>query len=71
MFLFSNIRSRSRDSCKGDSGGPLQYRDLSTNKWYMSGIVSFGTGTDCKPIHVLGVYTKVSNYIRFLDTYIL
>lgn len=32
-----------KDSCNGDSGGPLMYFG-DNNSWYATGIVSFGAG---------------------------
>lgn len=54
-----------KDSCRGDSGGPLMTRAKDDpNRWFVEGIVSFGTacGTDGWP----GVYTKVSEYTSWL-----
>ncbi|XP_044005747.1 trypsin-4-like [Aphidius gifuensis] len=47
---------RNRDSCNGDSGGPL------TNKLKIHGIVSFGIKCGVNP----GVYVKVSHYIKWI-----
>jgi trypsin len=55
----------SKDSCQGDSGGPL----IQNNK--LSGIVSFG-GSDtqaCGAPDFPGVYTKVANYIDWIESY--
>ncbi|RZC38819.1 serine protease easter-like, partial [Asbolus verrucosus] len=56
---------RGRDSCNGDSGGPL----MSTTKndsaqWYIEGVVSFGAkcGTEGWP----GIYTRVSEYVDWI-----
>uniref|UniRef100_A0A182TI02 CLIP domain-containing serine protease n=1 Tax=Anopheles melas TaxID=34690 RepID=A0A182TI02_9DIPT len=62
---------KGKDSCRGDSGGPLmRYGDgrSSSKYWYLIGLVSFGLeqcGTDGVP----GVYTRMSEYMDWvLDT---
>jgi len=55
-----------KDSCKGDSGGPLYYSHKvgSENTWYLLGLVSFGT-KQCgsgKP----GVYTRVESFVPWI-----
>jgi trypsin len=55
----------SKDSCQGDSGGPL----IQDNK--LSGIVSWG-GSDtqaCGAPNFPGVYTRVANYIDWIESY--
>ncbi|XP_058792483.1 trypsin-3-like [Phymastichus coffea] len=52
-----------RDSCKGDSGGPLLVRN-DVGAMEVVGIVSFGRG--CAKPRFPGVYTKVSNYLGWI-----
>ncbi|KAJ8357853.1 hypothetical protein SKAU_G00206470 [Synaphobranchus kaupii] len=52
------------DACEGDSGGPMVTRHRGT--WYVIGLVSWGEG--CGRREKLGIYTKVSNYMEWIDS---
>lgn len=57
-----------KDSCSGDSGGPLKMRytnDRNELVYVQQGIVSFGP-RKCGAIGKPGVYTKVSPYIDWI-----
>ena len=53
-----------RDSCKGDSGGPLISTSTNGNTMYLMGLVAFGT-TQCATGSP-GVYTNVQHYIGWI-----
>ena len=54
------------DSCTGDSGGPLIYREYTSSPWYQVGIVSFGYGDQCGSKYP-GIYTKVGGYLDWIE----
>jgi len=57
---------RNRDSCNGDSGGPLMSTTGNkTAQFYIEGIVSFGAkcGSEGWP----GIYTRVSKYLDWIQ----
>ena len=51
------------DACQGDSGGPLLW--INNNRVYQIGIVSWGI--DCAKTGNPGVYTKVNNYLTWIQ----
>jgi len=55
-----------KDTCQGDSGGTIDYMDPETKQYMAIGIVSWGYGCarDNKP----GVYTKVTNYLDWMQS---
>lgn len=61
--------TKGRDSCRGDSGGPLMHLAFSNNthsvNWYLSGVVSFGP-SPCGLENWPGVYTKMSRYVEWI-----
>lgn len=56
-----------KDACQGDSGGPIVYKD--GNNYIQQGIVSWG-GEECADPFEPGVYTKVSNYVNWINNII-
>uniref|UniRef100_A0A8C6XY49 Peptidase S1 domain-containing protein n=1 Tax=Naja naja TaxID=35670 RepID=A0A8C6XY49_NAJNA len=56
-----------KDTCLGDSGGAFVIRDLDNRRWVAQGLVSWGGPEECGSKQVYGVYTKVSNYVDWLQ----
>ncbi|CAF4263140.1 unnamed protein product, partial [Rotaria socialis] len=53
-----------KDTCRGDSGGPLMA--FVNNTWVLAGLTSFGYG--CAQAGYPGVYARVSAFISFINS---
>ncbi|XP_050164392.1 LOW QUALITY PROTEIN: mannan-binding lectin serine protease 1 [Myiozetetes cayanensis] len=56
-----------KDTCLGDSGGAFVIQDPGTRRWVAQGLVSWGGPEECGSKQVYGVYTKVSNYVNWVE----
>lgn len=61
--ICAGSRFEKKDTCKGDSGGPLQIKEQCIST--IVGVTSFGRG--CGNIGVPGVYTRVSHFIDWIE----
>ncbi|ETP41718.1 hypothetical protein F442_10957 [Phytophthora nicotianae P10297] len=56
------------DCCAGDSGGPLILEGLSTTEDVLIGLVSWGKNETCGREGYPGVYSRVSNARKWIDS---
>uniref|UniRef100_A0A3B4WMQ9 Prostasin-like n=3 Tax=Seriola TaxID=8160 RepID=A0A3B4WMQ9_SERLL len=65
-MICAGVLAGGKDSCQGDSGGPMVSKQGSV--WVQSGIVSFGFG--CARPNLPGVYSRVSRYQSWINSFI-
>lgn len=63
-MLCAGFKVGGKDSCGGDSGGPLIVKSDVDNKVFQVGIVSWGIG--CAQPENYGVYTRVSKFYNWI-----
>uniref|UniRef100_A0A1Q3EYM8 Putative trypsin-like serine protease n=2 Tax=Culex tarsalis TaxID=7177 RepID=A0A1Q3EYM8_CULTA len=52
-----------RDSCNGDSGGPLHFLDERVSRFFLVGVTSFGLGCG----ETASIYTRVAAYLDWIE----
>lgn len=66
-MLCAGYAAGGKDSCFGDSGGPLMV-SVGSGSYVQVGVVSWGEG--CALEGYYGVYTRVSNYAVWISSYV-
>ncbi|XP_050559835.1 serine protease snake-like [Spodoptera frugiperda] len=61
-------RYESKDTCPGDSGGPLQIKSKKIDCMYIIVGVTSNGEQDCATPHSAGVYTKVAAYVPWIES---
>lgn len=60
----------SKDTCGGDSGGPLMSLDTSNadddDRWYIEGVTSYGS-VRCGEANVPAIYARVLSYLDWIQ----
>jgi len=63
--ICAGSHEQAKDTCEGDSGGPLQITKIEDCMYKIVGITSFGKG--CGIANIPAIYTRVSKYIDWIE----
>ncbi|PSN31833.1 hypothetical protein C0J52_20870 [Blattella germanica] len=68
-MICSGVLAGGKDSCDGDSGGPLQLAATSAEcSAEIIGVVSFAFSSECGQKEVPAIYTRVSKYVPWIES---
>ena len=56
-----------KDVCKGDSGGGYLFQDPADDRWFLGGLVSWGSNEGCALPNKYGVYLNVKDYLDWIQ----
>jgi secreted trypsin-like serine protease len=65
IFICAGWRNGGKDSCEGDSGGPMVLQRDEDSKWTLGGVISWGIG--CAEPNQPGVYTRISEFRHWIN----
>lgn len=65
ISLCAGFKAGARDSCEGDSGGPLFHEDAVDESPTLVGVVSWGEG--CAQAFKYGVYVNIAEYSKWIN----
>ncbi|HIG31134.1 MAG TPA: serine protease [Verrucomicrobiales bacterium] len=64
--IAAGFKAGGKDSCSGDSGGPLIIQNLTSGTWMLAGVVSFGSDKGCAAADAYGIYSSVPFHFDWL-----
>jgi len=65
IFICAGYREGGKDSCEGDSGGPMSVQRQDDGRFMLSGVISWGIG--CAEKNQPGVYTRISDFREWIN----
>jgi len=67
IFICAGYADGKRDSCEGDSGGPMVLQQ--DDHWVLGGVISWGIG--CAEANQPGVYTRITEFRDWINKIIV
>ncbi len=69
--VLAGLAEGGKDTCEGDSGGPLMARDIHRGEWRMLAVIAGGADLGCAIKGAYGVYTEVAPHLRWIESAIV
>ncbi|GFU25105.1 serine proteinase stubble [Nephila pilipes] len=68
IFICAGYPNGGKDSCEGDSGGPMVLQE-EDGRWVLAGVISWGIG--CALPNQPGVYTRITKFAEWINQIII
>ncbi|GFR31329.1 serine proteinase stubble [Trichonephila clavata] len=68
IFICAGYPNGGKDSCEGDSGGPMVLQE-DDGRWVLAGVISWGIG--CALPNQPGVYTRITKFAEWINQIII
>ena len=60
-----------KDTCEGDSGGPLLSIDLERKQWRLLAVVSGGSDLGCAATGTYGLFTSIASHLSWIESIVV
>jgi len=67
LMMCAGYKGGGKDTCGGDSGGPLNCLSLKDGRWRLAGVTSWGTV--CASAKRPGVYVRIPSLLKWIRNY--